>query len=228
MNAVDDGVVNAINRRLMIALVAAAASMAFVAKLWESVRERDEIVQFDQDATRWLVMRRTDGVVSIMRFVTRLADIEVVSVIVVGVTVALLVRRLPRAAVFIIVASAGTAILVAVMKLAAGRSRPPVGAVVVAAGNSFPSGHAAQSIACYGSLAVVVWGLTSSRTIRTAAVSAAVFFALAIGTSRLVLGVHWVSDVLAGWAVAVGWISVTMVATGLMANVGGVDRVKEA
>ncbi len=218
---------NAITRRLAMTLPVAAASAALVAKLWESVRERDEIVQFDQNATRWLVTRRTDEVVSIMRFVTRLADIGVVSVVVFSVTVVLLVRRLPRAAVFIVVASAGTAILVAVMKLAAGRSRPPVGAAVVAAGHSFPSGHAAQSIACYGSLAVVAWSLTSSRTIRTAAVSAAVCFALAIGTSRLVLGVHWVSDVLAGWAVAVGWISVTMIATGLMpvTSLDGVGRV---
>ena len=208
------GVVNVINRRVAITLAIAVASTTLVAKLWESVRERDGIVRFDQNATRWLVTRRTDGVVSLMRFVTRLADIRVVSIVIVSTTVWLLVRRLHRAAVFVVVSSVGTAILVAGMKLAARRSRPPVGAAVVAAGNSFPSGHAAQSIACYGSVAIVVWVLTSSRTTRTVAVAAAVFLALTIGASRLVLGVHWVSDVLAGWAVAVGWIAVTMVALG--------------
>jgi len=91
-----------------------------------------------------------------------------------------------------------TSVIVALSKALVGRERPPVGQQLMeTASASMPSGHAAYAAA----LAAVAWftigGSAPSRTVRTAAVAAA----LAAGVARLVLGVHWLTDVLAGWLV---------------------------
>jgi undecaprenyl-diphosphatase len=75
-------------------------------------------------------------------------------------------------------------------------------------GNSFPSGHALWSIVCYGALYLVFLPATRGawRRLFTVAIAAP---AAAIGASRLLLGLHFVSDVLGGWALGVTWLGVT-------------------
>ncbi|HEX8217250.1 MAG TPA: phosphatase PAP2 family protein, partial [Allosphingosinicella sp.] len=67
---------------------------------------------------------------------------------------------------------------------------------------SFPSGHAANSVMVYLSLALL---LTATYPRRSLAVWAAVWLSILIGISRLVLGVHWPTDVIAGWAFGLFW-----------------------
>ncbi|MFI5719102.1 phosphatase PAP2 family protein [Nocardia sp. NPDC051750] len=94
-----------------------------------------------------------------------------------------------------------SAILVPVSKHLIDRPRPPVGNRLVEVGEpSFPSGHSTGAAAVIGVLAAVVYLRSRHRTAaRMTAVCAAVFVAL-VGLTRIYLGVHWTTDVLAGWA----------------------------
>lgn len=88
-----------------------------------------------------------------------------------------------------------------VLKLGAGRDRPPVaGWMSEASGNSFPSGHTTVATAGYVALALAVAVLVNSPLVRALVVGTGAGLALAIGWTRVELGVHWPTDVLAGWA----------------------------
>jgi undecaprenyl-diphosphatase len=97
------------------------------------------------------------------------------------------------------------AVISTVVKLLAGRARPPASGWLVAdaSGNSFPSGHTTVTTAGYLGLAVGVAALLRSQWARILVVAAGAAFAVAIGWTRVELGVHWPTDVLAGWTVGV-------------------------
>jgi undecaprenyl-diphosphatase len=120
-------------------------------------------------------------------------------------TVLLLIRRRPRLAAYLAVTGLGAALLDPSIKTLVGRVRPVV-AVPVAhgGGNSFPSGHTLGATIVYGALALIV----VSRTRRWPAVVAGLIV-VAVGLSRVGLGVHFLSDVLGGWLLGCAWVGVT-------------------
>jgi undecaprenyl-diphosphatase len=111
-------------------------------------------------------------------------------------------------------AFAGAAGLYDIVKPAVGRARPAAALQVGGPdeGWAFTSGHATQSIAFYGMLAVVliVW---SAPNRRLPIVIGAAVVTLVVGASRLYLGVHWLTDVLGGYALGLAWVSLVMVAS---------------
>jgi undecaprenyl-diphosphatase len=91
------------------------------------------------------------------------------------------------------------------LKVMARRTRPPTsGWLSSAGGNSFPSGHTTAATAGYLTLAMCVAVLLRSTRARALVLSLGAAMAMAIGWTRVELGVHWPSDVLAGWAVGGG------------------------
>ena len=124
----------------------------------------------------------------------------------------LLVRRVPRLAVWVAVSGLGAAVLDPAVKAVVGRVRPVVEAPVAAApGASFPSGHALGSTVTYGVLLLVFLPVVPDRHRRTvmAGVVALVAF---VGVTRVALGVHYPSDVVGGWSLGVLWLAVTVTA----------------
>ena len=117
-------------------------------------------------------------------------------------------RRRWRLAVYLLVAGAGALVLDPVLKSLVGRLRPVV-AHPVAHGNgdSFPSGHSLSSIVCYGAILLVFLPATHGRW-RRAFVAGIITLVALIGISRILLGVHYVSDVLGGWALGIAWLVV--------------------
>lgn len=117
----------------------------------------------------------------------------------------LMVRRWAAAGVFFL-AIAGASVLNAVVKLGIHRSRPEVVPHLAEVSNaSFPSGHAMISAATYMTVGALLAQTQSSTLVRTYLVTLSVGLALLIGVSRLFLGVHWPSDVLAGWLLGGAW-----------------------
>jgi membrane-associated phospholipid phosphatase len=75
--------------------------------------------------------------------------------------------------------------------------------------SSFPSGHTAAAVSLYGSLAIIAWHTARAGWIRTLATVAAVVLPIAVATSRLYRGMHYLTDVLAGALLALCWLAVT-------------------
>lgn len=106
----------------------------------------------------------------------------------------------------LLAAVAGNILLNGVLKLFFHRARPDVFAwQTVAVSSSFPSGHAMSATVCYGTVAYLVIRLQKHRISRIATLLAAVIIILLICTTRLYLGVHYPSDVIAGIIVGLAW-----------------------
>ncbi|MFF5294307.1 phosphatase PAP2 family protein [Paractinoplanes globisporus] len=125
------------------------------------------------------------------------------------VVVLLLIRRRIRLAIFLAVTGLGAAVLDPSLKALVGRVRPVVAdPIAYGRGNSFPSGHTLGSTIVYGALTLVFLSLVHYGW-RRWFVAAAALLVFAIGLSRIALGVHYLSDVIAGWLLGLAWVAVT-------------------
>jgi undecaprenyl-diphosphatase len=107
---------------------------------------------------------------------------------------------------FLVAAAGGGTVAVTLLKAAFARPRPdltPTGVAVYTA--SFPSGHAMVSAIVYLTLGALIARLTPRRVLKLYIMSVALALTVLVGFSRVYLGVHWPSDVLAGWAVGAAW-----------------------
>lgn len=128
-------------------------------------------------------------------------------VVLAGVTLWLLMRGRVRIAVFVVVTAVGSSFLNSLVKTAVDRPRPVLADPVAHAGGaSFPSGHAQSAMVGYAILLLLFLPLLRGAW-RTAAVSLAVVMVVAIGFSRVALGVHYVSDVVAGFVLGAAWFA---------------------
>ena len=157
-------------------------------------------------------VRRSDGVLGPLHVVTFLGSPPWLALMVGATVVYTLVRHRWRLALFLVTTTvAGGAINTAV-KVMVDRDRPDLDPPVATAGGfSFPSGHATSSTVAYGALLLVLLPAVPRRG-RLPVVAAAVALVLAIGTSRLALGVHYVSDVLGGFALGSAWLAASTAA----------------
>lgn len=188
-------------------LTFAAAASLVIAKLLDSVMEGGGDTEVDVQVLDWVVQHRTTTLTPLARGVSHLADPAVVVVIVGVATISLVRSRRPRLGLFLVTCTLGTAVLTTAAKLTVDRVRPPRELwLSVASGPAFPSGHSAQAVACYGALAVVGCALLGRHSHRIGIIATALAVAVLVGGSRLYLGVHWLSDVIAGWAVASLWL----------------------
>jgi undecaprenyl-diphosphatase len=177
--------------------------------------------------THWPPLRQLDGTVA-DRLNDLVADNEVVVnaltamtnlggtpmllwLLTVG-TAWLLIRRQPLLAAYVVVTALGAFVLNAVVKELVDRLRPAVNVPVAAApGLSFPSGHALGSLVSYGVLLLVFLPVVP-RAARRITTTVAVLVVVAIGLTRMALGVHYLTDVLAGWLLGLMWLVITTAA----------------
>ncbi|MFN8018901.1 MAG: phosphatase PAP2 family protein [Acidimicrobiales bacterium] len=206
---------------LGVALATVAGALAVLSAAAEDVTRRNGMEAHDAVRLHWFIAHRSGPLDALARAITHVGS----PAFLVGVAL-LSGAWLWRRGQHLIVAAApalalGIAGLTAtVAKAAVGRQRPPVRLhLVTETEPSFPSGHATDSTAVYLALALViaVVVLRSPRA-RAAVVGAAGALAGAIGLSRLVLGVHWPSDVIAGWSLGLAVAVVVATAAVLVAR----------
>jgi undecaprenyl-diphosphatase len=142
------------------------------------------------------------------RDITGLGGHTVLALVTLTVIAYLLLTQRRAAALFVLVAVGGGMLLSALLKLGFERPRPdlvPHGTRVYTA--SFPSGHSMLSAATYLTLGALLARVERYWRVRIFLVGTAVALTLIIGISRVYLGVHWPSDVLAGWCGGAAWAS---------------------
>ena len=155
---------------------------------------------------------RSPGVVGPLRAVTFLGTPPWLAAVVGSTAAYAVLRHRRRLAVFLVVTAAAGGLLNSAVKAAVDRDRPDVDPPVATAGGySFPSGHATASTVAYGAVTLVLLP-TVPRRARRPAVAGVILLVAAIGVSRLALGVHYLTDVLGGFALGSAWLAASTAA----------------
>jgi membrane protein DedA with SNARE-associated domain/membrane-associated phospholipid phosphatase len=165
----------------------------------------DPLLGLDTRLSELIHHFQSPGPIRVASFITAIGGWQVVLPVMVAALIWLMTEGRRALAVGLAVSVAGNTITVAVLKLAFGRPRSPLGVFAETSG-SFPSGHAAASVAAYGMLMYVVW--RAGRLRAETALLLAGLMAFAIGVSRIYLIEHYLSDVLNGWLVGALWVTV--------------------
>ncbi|PVY28529.1 undecaprenyl-diphosphatase [Williamsia muralis] len=162
----------------------------------------------DRSVWEWSVANRTDAWTRTMKVVTTLGDTVTMTLVAVLATTTLLVLRRVRSAVLV---GAGSLIgygLMVGLKHLIGRERPPAEARLLDIDTfSMPSGHAMMATIVYGLIAVAGYHSSSWVRAHRLVLVAAPVLAVAIGWSRVYLGVHWMTDVVTGWLLGVVFVA---------------------
>ncbi|MFF0814939.1 phosphatase PAP2 family protein [Rhodococcus sp. NPDC003318] len=181
----------------------------------------------DQVVLDWILSWRTPWVDDLVEVITHFGDTVVAGVITVAVVVALRVRGRSVDAVMVAGAMISGYLLMSGLKLVFARGRPPrPDRLVDEITHSFPSGHAMMSailVCVVGAALVRVMGRRSAVLFVGLAL-----WTLVIGLSRVYLAAHWLTDVMAGWALGVAWAALWIRGTARYTRRREVARVRAA
>ena len=194
------------------ALVLVAASWVF-GGIAKSVVARQPLTVVDAELAAWLHARVTSGLTTVMLGLSALGSPPVVSVFASLLALAFLWRRLWRWLLALILTVPGGMLLNVLLQSAFHRTRPQLSnPILTVTSYSFPSGHAMAATVFYGFLAALALSRFSAWRWRVLAVLVAGFVILLVAFSRLYLGVHYLSDVLAAMAEGVAWLALCLAA----------------
>lgn len=204
--------------RPLLELRAVIAIVLLGAAAWVFLELADEVVEGEAiplDETLLLALRTAgDPAVPIgpvwleevMRDVTALGGYAILSIVTVATAAYLWMARQGRLALLVLLATIGAILWTFVFKLGFDRPRPDlVPHAMRAPTPSFPSGHSTAAAAVYLMLGVLLAWFQTRRRLKLFFVAMALTLTVLVGFSRVYLGVHWPSDVVAGWALGGGW-----------------------
>lgn len=193
---------------LTVGFLVSLVGLSVFASVTEDVVHHDPLTQFDARLFAWTQAHATPTGHLIFAAISFLGSLQVMSTLALGVGLLLVVRRRWLAFAGWGAALAGGGLLDGILKVLIQRPRPPTAAALLQHSWSFPSGHAMGSLIGYGMFAyllVTLW--VHARRAQIAIVASAVLLIVAIGVSRLYLGVHYFSDVAGGYAAGLLWLS---------------------
>jgi len=196
-------------RRLAFALSAAVLAAIAFARIAEDYLTNDPLARWDVSFARWLAGERSTAGIDGFRVVTFFGSAAALVTVTAVVCIVLYRRGRLVAAALLPVVFLGAELLNFVLKLSFHRARPEV-AFVHLDTYSFPSGHAMVSTAVYGALAYLAWSPLRTLRRRLTLVAGTVLLVALIDFSRIYLGVHYLSDVLAGTAGGAFWLAVSI------------------
>lgn len=197
----------------------AAALTAVSAEVYESVVEADGVAALDRPALDLAVALRQDWLNALVTGYTNVGGPIGMPILAVSFMVLLAVRRRSWVPVILLPAAAfGSLLMTVAGKDAIGRLRPPVDLAVPPYESSpaFPSGHALNAIVIAGIIAYLLVVRQHRKRTRALTITLAVVFCLTMGLSRVYLGHHWLTDVLAAWTLGIAWLAVVITAHRLL------------
>ena len=199
---------------LTVALVLIVGGGLVLAVLAYLVRGDTHLVRIDRSVAEWGDRHATAFSSDVLDAVTTLGEPTIVALLAAVVAVVETLRTRSRwVAPFLLVVVAGNGILTTTVKHLADRVRPDVNPIAETLGPSFPSGHSSWSIAFFAATALLM-SRGRDRSARALIAGAAAALTVMVAGSRVLLGVHWLSDVLAGLALGAAWFAVCAIAFG--------------
>jgi len=186
--------------RLLLGFAALLLVGWAVGELWLSI-----VGSADLDAVREVAAQRTAALTEIAKVVTWAGSAFLLVPLALICCFALARAGLRREALAVALSLGGAMLLSDLIKLLVSRPRPPVEHLQGVTGSSFPSGHATQASAFWFSLVLVLRATGGSRTAIRLAAAIALVLVVAVAASRVYLGVHYPSDVVAGILLGIGW-----------------------
>ena len=194
-------------------LFTAWAGDAFI-DLAEKVHGNNAALQkIDTSIHDWAVSERTVGATTFFTIMTIIGGPVGLAVLLTIVAIILAIRRHWSWLIYLVVTAGGGALLNLELKRYFARARPVAAEMLRRAnGYSFPSGHAMGSAVAFGALAYLAFRAIKSWPAKTAVMALFYTLVASIALSRVYLGVHWISDVLAGVTVGTVWLTTTTVA----------------
>lgn len=188
--------------RLLVLFFGVVGPLVVFGHLAEDVLEK-EVFSFDRPVLMFMHSHATQVLDMVMVFITRVGSSLVLVPLNILVFSLLIYRKRRRDALFWALAVVGATVLNFIAKHAFARIRPDLWtSISPELTYSFPSGHAMNSMAVMTALVVLAWD-TRWRNLMMAAGAC---FILLVGLSRIYLGVHYPSDILAGWAASFAWV----------------------
>jgi undecaprenyl-diphosphatase len=171
----------------------------------------DGSTAFDSSITSWMVDHRTGALTVVARVLSAIGSQKVLAPVTGIVLVLLIARRRILTAALLAAIWGGALGLYNLAKHFVHRPRPPADIHLTrVTASAFPSGHATQSLATLVALAVLAGAVMPRVRAVPAATVVAVGLALGVGWSRVYLGVHWTTDVIAGWLIGAAWVSLAL------------------
>jgi membrane-associated phospholipid phosphatase len=199
---------------LTIAMLVAIGGGVLFGALAYLTRTNSDLTGIDNSVARWGNTHASAWSMHALNDVTQLGGIYAIIVLCVVLAIAETIReRSVWVIPFIVAVIAGEEIITLTVKQLADRLRPTFNPAAATLGPSFPSGHSATAAAFYATAALLL-GRRQGRPARAALTGLAVGIAVAVAASRVLLDVHWLSDVIAGLALGWGWFAVCAIAFG--------------
>jgi undecaprenyl-diphosphatase len=199
---------------LTLALVVAVGGGVLFGVLAYLVRSNAHLAGIDNSVARWGNTHATATSMHVLNVVTRLGSIYTVLFLCVVLAVAETIReRTVWVIAFIVAVMSGQQILTLTVKALADRLRPTFNPAAATLGPSFPSGHTATAAAFYATAALLI-ARGRGRRARALLAGLAAGIAVAVAATRVLLDVHWLTDVIAGLALGWAWFAVCAIAFG--------------
>ena len=159
-----------------------------------------------------------------VRDITALGSFSLLGLIVLGVCAYLYLARMRSAALFVLVSVLGGTLLSTVLKMGYNRPRPDLTTMSEQFTASFPSGHAMLSAVTFLTLGALLARFAPTRRLQVLSLGGALLLTLLVGLSRLYMGVHYPSDILAGWCLGSAWALLCSSVAIVLQRRGSVDR----
>jgi undecaprenyl-diphosphatase len=225
-----------LQRAGLLEAVVLATLLVLVASVWIFFETADEVLDGEiQHYDEWAVraLRGEDGasplgpkwLVQVARDLTALGSAAVITLITLTAAGFLALRRKWGALALVAASIAGGGFMSTVLKRAFDRARPDVSLHLAEVSTlSFPSGHSILAAVTYLTLGGLLARTTGDRRIKTYILLTAMLLVLVIGATRIYLGVHYPTDVLAGWSVGLAWALLCSLVARWLQRKGAVEK----
>ncbi|MCC8906519.1 MULTISPECIES: phosphatase PAP2 family protein [unclassified Curtobacterium] len=194
--------------------VAVTATWA-ASEVYDAVREADDVAVLDRPVLDWMLTLRSPTADTLVTWWTDVAGTIGMPIVALGFLVGFTIQRRAWTPLVLLVAAAGGSLLMTIAgKDLIGRARPPLRDAVPPYEHSpsFPSGHTLNATVIVGTIVYLLLLRQSKLVTRVLTIVAGTFFVVSVGISRVFLGHHWLTDVLAAWALGLAWLALVITA----------------